>query len=254
MSRKKNIKVFAMILLTSTLLILALSAANVLSAKAQTTETLVIYPTLGLGSVSANGTAMVTTSTGNTLNSGDTYTFTATASSGFQLIGWAYADKNGPSGSSSASFSKVISQSCALEAIFVPTTNTTATSGSGASTIVLFGTEGGTTNPTGDAFTGTTMSGTIGTAMTISQTPGTDYTFLCWVVTDGTANSEYTSSTLTYAPATSGVAIEPLWIASGSGVTLPTIPEFSAAIVAVLAVALVAAAVGAFAFKKIKRN
>ena len=124
MSKTKNLKVIAMILLTTTLLILAASA-SIPNVKAATTQTLVLYTTLGMSSVDANGTAMTPGSTGNSLTSGDTYTFTATASSGFQFIGWAYADVNGAVGSTSASFSKVIANECSLEAIFIPTTNTT---------------------------------------------------------------------------------------------------------------------------------
>ena len=139
MLKQKKLKVLAMILLTSTLLILT-SAVSIPSVKAATTTTLVVYNTLGgasTGAVKANGTAMVQTSAGNSLITGDTYQFTATPASGYKFIGWAYADATGPSGTTSATFTKVISAACSLEAIFVPTTNVTATtSGSGASTLV----------------------------------------------------------------------------------------------------------------------
>jgi hypothetical protein len=252
----KNFKVLAMILLTSTLLIVAASA-SIPNAKAATTTNLILYTTLGMNTVSANGTAMTPGSTGNALTTGDTYTFTATASSGYKLIGWAYADSSGPTGSTSATFSKVISAACSLEAIFVPTTNTTATSsGSGASTLTLFATAGGTTSPSG-TLAGASISATIGHTTTITETAGTGYTFLCWVVQCSQSNY-YTSSTLNYTPISSGAAIEALWIPTGSGITLsstsatptPKVSEFSSAIVAVLALALVASAFGTYAFTK----
>lgn len=261
----KKLKVLAMIILTSTLLILA-SAASFPSVKAATTSSLVVYTTLGgasSGAVMANGTAMVMGSAGNPLTTGDTYTFTATAASGYQFLGWAYADASGSAGTTSASYSKVISQACALEAVFVPTTNVTATpSGSGASTMSLFATEGGTTSPTGQ-LDGAAVSGTIGTAQTFTETPGDGYNFLCWVVQCG-QNNYYTSSTLSYTPTSSGAAIEALWVPTDSGITLTsttptatptsTVPEFSAAITVIIAAALVAAAFATIAISKKARK
>ncbi len=46
MSKTKNFKVIAMILLTTTLLVLA-SSASISNVKAATTQTLVLYTTLG---------------------------------------------------------------------------------------------------------------------------------------------------------------------------------------------------------------
>jgi hypothetical protein len=260
----KKLKVIAMILLTSTLLILA-SAASVPNVKAATTTTLVVYTTLGgasSGAVDANGTAMVMGSAGNALTTGDTYTFTATAASGFQFIGWAYADASGPTGTTSASYSKVISAACSLEAIFVPTTNVTATtSGSGAATLSLFSTAGGTTYPAG-SLTGASVSATIGSSTEITQTPGSGYTFLCWVV-QCASNNEYTSSTLNYVPTSSGAAIEAIWVPTSSGITLPTlsptptptkVAEFPSAVIVIAALALVAVAFGTIAYTKKARK
>jgi hypothetical protein len=258
----KKLKVIAMILLTSTLLILAASAVSIPNVKAATTTTLVVYTTLGgasTGAVKANGTPMVMGSSGNALTTGASYTFTATAASGYQFIGWAYADATGPSGTTSASYTKVISAPCSLEAIFIPTTNTTATtSGSGAATLSLFATAGGTTSPLGTPFTGSAISATIGTAKTITQTPGTGYTFLCWVV-QCSSNNYYTSSTLSYTPTSSGAAIEALWIPTSSGIVLPStsptptptkVDEVGPAMAAIVAIALVATAFGTYAITK----
>jgi hypothetical protein len=254
MSKRKNIKVFAMILLTSTLLILA-SSASISTVKAATTTALFLYTTLGTSSVTANGTAL-TSGASASLNTGDTYQFKATASSGWQFVCFVYADKNGPVGSTNNPYSRVISNACSLEAVFIPTTNTAGTpSGSGATTLTLFASAGGTTTPAGTT-SGASVSATVGHATTITETPGNGYTFLCWVVQCTAENNYYTSSTLSYTPlSTSGAAVEALWVPTASAITLPTpaptkIDEVSSAMVAILAVALVASVIGTFAYTK----
>lgn len=265
--KTKNLKALATILLTLTLLILAASAISVPSVKAATTTNLVLYQTLGLSSVDANGTALTAGSsnaTSNQLTSGNTYTFTATASSGYKFIGWAYADASGAVGSTSATFTHAISgTACSLEALFVPTTNTTVTpSGSGSASLVVFTTAGGTTSPTG-GLAGTSTTGTVGTAKTFTETTLSGYTFLCWVV-QCSQNNYYTSSTLSYTPvSTSGAAIEALWIPTNSGIVLPTVttspsatptpkptPEYSSAIIIAIVAALVAVAAATVVAKK----
>ena len=237
-----------MILLTSTLLILT-AGVSIPSVKATTTTTLFLYTTLGTSSVTANGTALKEGAE-NTLNSGNTYSFTATASSGWKFVCFVYAAKTGAVGSTKNPFSEVISAACSLEAVFIPTTNTTGTaSGSGAATITLFASGGGTTSPAGST-SGASVSATIGHSTTITETPGTGYTFLCWVTQCSSVSNYYTSTTLSYTVLTSGVAIEPIWVPTGSGITVPVINEYSAAVVAFLAIALVASALGAYAYTK----
>ena len=257
--KTKKLKVLAMILLTSTLLILT-AAVSIPSVKATTTTTLFLYTTLGTSSVTANGTAM-TEGGSTTLNSGNTYQFKATASSGWQFVCFVYADKTGAVGSTLNPYSKVISNPCSLEAVFIPTTNTTGTSsGTGASTISLFASAGGTTTPavpSTDISSGLTISGVIGHTTTITETPGTGYTFLCWVTQCSSASNYYTSTTLSYTPITSGVAVEPFWVPTSSAITLPTptpaptkIAEFSSLMVFIVVAALIATALGTYAYTK----
>ena len=254
---KRKLKVLAMILLTSTLLILT-AGVSIPSAKATTTTTLFLYTTLGTSSVTANGTAM-TGGASTTLNSGNTYQFKATASSGWQFVCFVYADKTGAVGSTLNPYSKVISNPCSLEAVFIPTTNTTGTSsGSGAATLTLFASGGGTTSPAG-ATGGASISAVIGHTSTITETPGTGYTFLCWVVQCSSASNYYTSSTLSYTPITTGAAIEPIWVPTSSAITLPTptptkIDELSSLMVVIVAAALVATALGSYAYAKRKKK
>ena len=216
----KNFKVFALILLTSALLLVAV-IPNVPSVKAATTTTIFLYTTLGTQSITANGTAM-TLGASNTYTSGNTEKFQATAASGFQFVCFVYADKSGPAASTDNPYTKTISAACSLEAVFVPTSNTTATtSGSGTSALTIFATSGGTTSPAGST-SGASVSATIGHSTTITQTPGTDFKFLCWVVQCSSSNNVYTSSSLTYTPTSNGAAIEALWVPTSSTVTLPT--------------------------------
>lgn len=257
--KPKNLKVLAMIILTSALLILA-SSASVSTVKGATTTTLFLYTTLGSSSVSANGTTL-TAGGSNTMTAGDTYTFTATPDSGWKFVCWDYAAASGAVGSTNNPFSQVISAACSLEAVYIPTTNATGTtSGSGSSTITLFTSAGGTSSPAGST-TGTAITGTIGTATTLTETPSSSvYTFLCWITQCSSANNYYTSSSLSYKPLTSGVAIEPIWVVTSANISLPTpaptpkpTPEISSAMVAVLALALVATAFGTYAYKKAKK-
>ena len=245
-----------MILLTSTLLILT-AAVSIPSVKATTTTTLFLYTTLGTSSVTANGTALKSGAE-NTLTSGDTYTFTATPTSGWKFVCFDYAAASGAVGSTKNPYSMVISAACSLEAVFIPTTNTTGTSsGTGASTITLFATAGGTTSPTGST-SGASVSGVIGHTTTITETPSSSvYTFLCWVTQCSSASNYYTSTTLSYTPITSGVAIEPIWVPTSSAITLPTptpaptkIAEFSSLMVVIVVAALIAAAFGTYAYTK----
>ncbi len=258
--KTKKLKVLAMILLTSTILILAASA-NVPPAKAETTSAMFLYTTLGTSSVTANATTMTLGGSTN-LNNGDTYQFQATATSGWKFLCFVYADKNGPVTSTDNPYSHSISQACSLEAVFLPTTNTTATtSGSGAASFTIFATSGGETVPAGDT-TGKTVTGyTIGHSATFTQTPGSDFKFLCWV-TQCSSNNYYDTSTLNYTPTESGTALEAIWIPTSSSITLPstsatptpTIPEFSAAAVALVALILVAGAFGTYAYTKKNRK
>ena len=250
--KTKKLKILALILLTSTLLILT-SGVSIPSAKAATTTTLFLYTTLGTSSVTENGTAMKEGAS-TTLNSGNTYQFTATASTGWKFLCFVYADKNGPVGSTNNPYSKVISNACSLEAVFTPTTNTTGTSSTtGSSALTLFATAGGTTTPavpSTDISSGLTITGTIGHTTTITETPGSGYTFLCWLVQCSLTNNIYTSATLLYTPITSGAAIEAIWVPTGSGITVPVINEFSNIALVILAVALAVSALGAYAYTR----
>ncbi|MGA2682653.1 MAG: hypothetical protein ABSF44_12730 [Candidatus Bathyarchaeia archaeon] len=260
--KTKNLKVFTMILLISALLILA-SSASLSNVKAATTTALFNYTTLG-GSVTANGTAL-TGGAATNFNSGDTLQFKATASSGFQFLCFVYADASGSITSTDNPFTHTITAACAMEAVFIPTSNAPASTASGgAATVTLFTTIGGTTDPAASTSGASYSNYTIGTASTITQSSGTsgDFKFLCWVTQDSNGASLYTTSSLSLTPRSSGIAIEAIWIPTSSTVTLPSasvtptpkVDEVSSVMAAIVAAALVAAAVGTVAYTKKARK
>lgn len=258
MISRKNHKLFALILLTSALLLTI--GANIAFVKAQTQDSVLTFTTLG-GTIAANGSTL----TGGTTkyNDASTISFSATASTGFQFLCWEYADASGATTSTTNALSYTIKGDIAIEAIFIPTTHTTPTiTGSGSASVELFSSIGGTTSPAGSA-SGTPITGyIIGATSTFTQTPGDGFKFLCWISqnTAGVATlSEDSPFSLNITDA--NVALQALWIPTSSSVTIPhtspspsaTVPEFSSATVAILAAALVVVAVGAYAFKKTKQ-
>jgi len=260
MSKTKNVKIFTMILLITALLITA-SSSSISNVKAATTTTVLAYTTLG-GSVSANGTAL-TGGASATYTNGDTLQLKATASTGWQFLCFVYADASGSITSTNNPFTKTLNGACALEAVFLPTTNTTATASGTAASLTIFTTIGGTTNPAGSIAGATTTGFTVGHTATVTQSSGTsgDFKFLCWIA-QCSSNNYYTSSTLNFIPTASGTALEAIWIPTSSSVTLPStsatptpkVPEYSAAIGALIVLALVAAAVGTVAYTKKARK
>lgn len=252
----KKLSLLALILLTSTLLLTA-GAGGV---KAASTSSVYLYTTFG-GTVSANGTALTGGST-TSYTTGDTVDFTATASSGFNFLCFDYVASTGASTTTNNPFDQTLSSSsCAIEALFTPTTNATvAVSGSGTATVESLLTAGGNTHPevgtytnytVGSAYQFSTWSGT-----TSSGSAGSGFKLLYWLtattVGSTTTYNIYTGLTPTIKLASDSVAIQAYFVASSSSVTVPAVPvnEFSVAVVAAIAVALVASAIGTFAYTK----
>ncbi len=246
---RKNFKVFALILLTSALLLVAI-IPNVPSVKAATTDSVLAYTSLG-GSMAVNGTTLAGGGTTTTYAANSDLNFTATASSGFNFLCWEYASTSGPSTSTSNPFSYVISVSeVAIIAMFTPTTNVTQSSTStGTATVDVFNAIGGTTSPAG-GFTGPAYSTyTIGTTYSFTQTPGSGFEFFYWIIDTSAGATVYTSSTLSLKLTSSSTAIQAFWIPTGSTLTLPTIiSEFSSAMIAVLLSVLILIATGTYVY------
>ena len=237
----KKIKIITLVLLVSTLLILG---AN-LNVKAQTTATVAVLSSVGGTTTPAGGTTPSYTI-------GQDQTFTATPSSGWQFFYWIVTTAAGSTTYTTSSLTWNVTGAGSVQAMFLPTTNATeAPTSAGTSSIFVELSAGGSTVPK----EGTTQSYAIGSTQTFAATPGSGFTFVCWVVGPATGGIVYTSSTINYNVTNSGCAIQAMFVPSSSNVTLPKIaPEFSSAAVAILAIVLVAVAVGAFALRRRPKN
>ncbi len=246
----KNI--FLAMLLTSAIL---LAGINLSSVTAQTTNSTYAYDSIG-GTIAANGNA-VTGGTSITTNTNENAEFTATAQSGFEFLAWEYATAAGGCTVTDNPASINITVDGAIQALFIPTTNTTATSSqTGAATVIIYNSIGGETTPAGTAPPATYTNYNIGDVVTFTTTPGADFKFLYWIVATSTTNY-YTSSTLDLPITENTVVMQAIFIPTDSSVTLPgqpmptpTVPEFSGIAAAAIAVALVAVAVGTYTFSK----
>jgi hypothetical protein len=245
----KNFKVFTLILLTSMLLLVAV-IPNV-PVKAATTDAVYVYSTIG-GTIAGNGTAL-TGGSSPTYANGAVVAFTETPSSGFQFLNWIYI--NGTTGATTSTSTKltttITQKTCAIEAMFLPTTNATqTTTGTGTATIDIYFSAGGTTVP---ASPKTYTDYTIGTSSTFTAVPSSGFKFLYWVLATSTVTT-YTSAALTLKIPAGTCAMQAFFVPTSSSVTLPTptpkINEFSTATTIILVLALVIVAFGTYAYTK----
>jgi hypothetical protein len=238
----KKIKISALILLTSALLIVALNAG----VYAQTQGSVVVYSSVG-GTVTANGTT-VNGGTTNSYNVGTVVNFNAVAGTGFQFLGWETVAASGANITTVNPLAlNITTATCAIQAIFVSNTNNTATaSTTGATSVTIFGSIGGTTSPAGGVTTPTTYSNyTIGTVSTFQAIPGTGFKLLCWETATAAGGNTYTDSQLSL-NITGASAIQAIFVPTSSSVTVPTVPEYSSVSIAIIAAILVAATLGTF--------
>ncbi len=113
-SKTKNLKILALILLTSTLLIIGSGAASV---KAATEPTVYVYNSQG-GDIAANGTQL-TPSTNYNYTDGDTVNFTPVPGTGFAFLCWDWLGTATPVTSTSNTLTETLSASdaCAIQAL-----------------------------------------------------------------------------------------------------------------------------------------
>ncbi len=242
----KKLKISGLILLTSAILIVALNAG----VFAQTQGSVVVYSSVG-GTITADGTT-VNGGTTNSYNVGTTVNFNAVAGTGFEFIGWITVAASGANTTTDNPLAlNITSDTCAIQAIFVSTTNTTATATTtGATSVTVFGSVGGTTSPTGGATTPTTYSNyTIGTASSFQATPGDGFMLLCWESATASGGNTYTANPLQL-NLTGDTGLQAIFVPTSSTVTVPTVPEYSSAAIVIIAAILVAATLGTFAIVK----
>ena len=247
-SNTKNLKILALILLTSTLLIIGSGAASV---QAQAQPTVYVYNSQG-GNIAANGTQL-NPSTNYNYTNGDTINYTPVPGTGFAFLCWDWIGTATPVTSTSNTLTETLqaSDTCAIQALFVPITNATQTAtGTGAATVIALLSAGGTTSPSAGSGTASYTNYTIGSSAGFTATASSGFKFLYWLVVSAQGSSYYTSSTMDLTIPTSEVAVQAFFVPSASSVT---IPEFSAVIVAILAVALAVSAIGTVAYKRSKK-
>ncbi len=245
----KDFKVLALVLLTSALLIVSTGVASV---KAATQPSVYVYNSQG-GNIDANGTQL-TPSTNYNYTNGDTINYTPVAGSGFAFLCWDWIGSSTPVTSTSNTLTETLSGSsaCAIQALFVPVANATqTTTGSGSATVIELLSAGGTTSPSGGSGTGSYTNYTIGSPATFTATASSGFKFMYWLVVSTQGRSYFTTSTLSLTIPTNTVAAQAFFVPTASNVT---IPEYSSAIIAVLAVALVLSAFGTYAYRRRAKN
>lgn len=243
MSKSKNFKVIALILITSALLMVAINPG----AKAQTQDSVYIYTSLG-GSISTMG-ATLTGGTSYNFENGTAVDLNATAGSGFQFLCWEVVSASGATTSTAnpLAYTPDVANS-AIQAMFIPTSNATTTStASGSATIDILASVGGSTNPTAATYT----NYTVGSTNNFQAVPGTGFKFLYWIAVSANGANTYTSDTVALDVTANSCGLQAMFVPTSSSVSLPTptpaVPEFSSAVAGILVVMLVAIAFGTFA-------
>jgi hypothetical protein len=237
----KNFKIVALILLISTLLVLATNSACV---KAQTQPTVYVYNSQG-GTISANGTQLIGGTVYNYTN-GDTVSYTTTPGSGFAFLCFDWISGSTPTTSTDATLTETLtSNSCAIQALFVPTANATVTpSGSGAATVVTLISAGGTTSPSsGQSYT----NYTIGTVSNFEATADSGFKFLYWLVVSSLGSTYYTSSALALNIPAGTIALQAFFVPTSSTVV---INEYSNAAAVILVAILAIITIGTYAYTR----
>jgi len=253
--KSKNFQVFALILLTSALLLMAMNP-NIASVKAQGQATVTILTSVGGTTNPAAGTT--------TYNDGTVVTLTATAGTDFVFQNWEIITSTGGTIDTNNPTTLTVSGGVtyAVQAIFqpiqIPPGGVTVTNPSAAAIVVVLAAVGGTTSPAPG-----TYALENATQLNLTATPSSGWIFDHWVIggyplthgaysfTDTPTDNPYNvnhgyGNTYTYQPVFSPTSTSPT--------PTPTIPEFSAQATVTIAVLLVAVSIvfGAYTYRKRK--
>lgn len=247
----RNVKVFVLILLTSALLIFAISP-TISNVKAATQDSVYVYTSCG-GTISAGGTNLTGGTTYN-YTDGSSISFTAMPIAGCKFLYWEYAAGSGANTSTTNPFIyKISSAECAIQAMFIPDTNASSISNSvqtGTTPFQVLISIGGTTVPGPAIYT----NYTIGTVVNFVANPGNGFKFLYWIIpsaSGGDAVSTY--NPLEYNVTANACAVQAFFVPTSSNISLPTIAtvdEFSSAMTIITTIALVIAAFGTYAYTR----
>jgi len=251
---KKKIQVFALILLTTALLVAAINP-NIASVKAQAQATVNVLDSVG-GTISPSGTT--------TYADGTVVSLLATPDSNYIFAFWTVStnqysiqlDTNPApltvSGGVTYSVQPVFTQIFPLPGSLTPTPDYST-----AAIVVVLNSVGGTTSPAPGTYAMENAAST-----TLTATPDSGWQFSHWVIsgpTDTTHGGVPFTLTPTDNPYTVGHGYgytyyyQPVFIPTGSTSTTtptPTVPEFSSAAAIITAMVLVIVAFGAYTFNK----
>lgn len=247
MNKPKNLKVVALIFFTSTIILAATSLPNIAAA---TQDSMYVYNSIG-GRVSTAGTDLTGGESYN-YNDGTTVEFTATPDSGYQFLGWVIVTSTTQTSTANPLPFTFSSASCALQPMFVPTSNATAvTHTTGTSMAIILLTAGGTTQPAA----GTYENFTVGSDVTLTAVSGTGFKFLYWIIAPTTGNT-YTTSQVTWKVTADAVTIQAFFVPTSSTLSIenptptPSVPEYSGVATVIIAVALVAISIGTYTYRR----
>jgi len=256
LKHSKNFQVFALILLTSALLLAAINP-NISSVKAQTQATVTVLTSIGGTTDPAEGTT-------TNYTDGTVVTLTATAGNFFVFQYWEIATSAGGYivYDNPATLTVSGGVTYAVQAVFqpeqVPPAGVNVTNLSAAAIVVVLAAVGGTTSPAPG-----TYALENATQLNLSATPDSGWKFDHWVIggyplthgaysfTDTPTDNPYNvnhgyGNTYTYQPVFSPTSTSPT--------PTPTIPEFSTQATVTIAVLLVSVSIifGAYTYRKRK--
>ena len=257
----KVTKLFALIILTSALLLVAINPAMQSVKAATTTDTITVFASCaGTTTPASNSTGPYAT---YTYDNNTVQTFTATPGTGFKFLCWVIVTASGPTTSTTNPLSYTLTQPIAIQALFVPSSTVTPSATPTATPsqygVTVFTSVGGETTPTGVSTTApyVTYNYNSGSVQTFTATAGTDFKLLCWLIVGANGGTVSTTNPLSYTVSESS-AVQALFIPTSSTVTLPTtsptptpkVDEFSSATAIIIAAVLVIVAFGTYTYTK----
>jgi hypothetical protein len=248
----KNLKILTLSLIALVLFIVAINP-GISTVKAQTQDSVYVYTSVG-GTISSTGTNL-TGGTSYNYTNGQAVSFTAQPDAGCKFLFWTSASPSGTNISTDNPFVYNISSTeCAIQAMFIPSANTSIASSSSQTGTAPFDVPislGGTTTPA----TGIYTNYSIGQVVSFTADPGSGFKFLYWLVpaATGGAVSIVTSNTLDFNVTANACAIQAFFAPTNSNITLPSIPtvnEFSSAATILVVAILVIVAFGTYRYTK----
>ena len=247
----KSRKILALTMLTS---LIVFAALNVTVINAQSQATVNVLASIG-GTTEPSGSA-------NTYPDGTQVTFTATPDAAYQFVNWIISTDAGANIATANPVTIPVTGGTTydVQAVFAPVLPPPGIGGlptnmSSAAFVVVLAGAGGTTNPAPG-----TYALADATAMMIKATADSGWVFSHWVISG--PNLSHGGYPFTATPTDNPYnvnhgygnmfAYQPVFTPVGSTTPTPTVPEFSSVATIVVALALVAIALGTYAYRRKK--